>query len=312
MTPGLRVTVKATGLCAWLAIACATAAAQDAPPKRAPDARPPAAADSRARIETAADSQATLCAETPPPGNEQAPGAELPAFIPPVTDADRAAAFPDVMGHSVHDSDINYFVLLDQLEWHPAEGPDGLDWDARGWIGKDRDRFWFRTEGVSDLGQVRDAHTHLLYGRALSRWWDVVAGIRQDVRPGSPQTWASVGIQGLAPYWFEVQATANVGGSWRTQLRLEAEYELLLTNRWILQPLVEVGIYGKADPSRDIGAGLSSVDAGLRLRYLVRREFAPYVGVTWNWKFFGTKDLARESGAPTSLTRLALGVRLWL
>jgi copper resistance protein B len=237
---------------------------------------------------------------------------ELPPFIPPLTDADREAAFPDVMGHAVHDSDINYFVLFDQLEWHPAEGPDGLDWDARGWIGKDRDRFWFRTEGVSDLGQVRDAHAHLLYGRAISRWWDLVAGVRQDVRPGSPQTWASIGIQGLAPYWFEVQATAYVGGSGRTQLRFETEYELLLTNRWILQPIVEASIHGKDDPGRGIGAGLSTIDGGVRLRYLVRRELAPYVGVSWNWKFFGTKDLARANGEPSSLARLALGVRLWM
>jgi copper resistance protein B len=247
-----------------------------------------------------------------PAGEPQAASGDLPPFIPPVTDADRAAAFPDVMGHAVHDSDVNWFVLFDQLEWHPTEGPDGLDWDTKGWIGKDRDRFWFRTEGANDVGRIREANAHLLYGRAIARWWDLVAGLRQDVEPGSPQTWAAVGVQGLAPYGFEVEATAYVGGSGRTQLRVQTEYDVLLSNRWILQPLVDAVVFGKEDPDRDVGAGLSSIDAGLRLRYLVRREFAPYVGVTWNWKFSGTKDLARADGDPASLVRLALGVRLWM
>ncbi|MCA1560646.1 MAG: copper resistance protein B [Acidobacteria bacterium] len=140
----------------------------------------------------------------------------------------------------------------------------------------------------------------------------MVVGVRQDVRPGPAQTWAAVGIQGLAPYWFEIEGTAYVGVGGRTHFRFETEYELLVRNGLILQPLVEVQIFGKSDPERGIGAGLSSADAGLRLRYEFRRELAPYVGVTWNRKVFGTADFARAAGHKTGGARFALGIRLWL
>ncbi|MGE0393431.1 MAG: copper resistance protein B, partial [Vicinamibacterales bacterium] len=136
-------------------------------------------------------------------------------------------------------------------------------------------------------------------------------GIRQDVRTGPPQTWAAIGLQGLAPYWFEVEATAYVGPAGRTHLRLETEYELLLTNRLVMQPLVELEVYGKADPARGLGAGLSHVDAGLRLRYEFRRELAPYAGVVWVRKFFGTADFARLAGERSSGARWTVGIRTW-
>jgi copper resistance protein B len=237
--------------------------------------------------------------------------APLPSSIPPVTDADRAAAFPDVDGHGVHDAALNYFVLLDQLEWQGTGGGSRGSWDTRGWIGGDVTRFWFRTEGEATGSRVASTQTHVLYGRAISRWWDVVAGVRQDVRPGPAQTWAAVGVQGIAPYWFELQATAYVGASGRTHLRVEGEYELLVTNRLIVQPLVETEVYGKADPEHGFGAGLATLDAGLRVRYEIRREFAPYVGVVWSRKFFGTGDLAEAAGEPRAGARLALGVRIW-
>ncbi|MFN2444358.1 MAG: copper resistance protein B [Vicinamibacterales bacterium] len=237
---------------------------------------------------------------------------DLPPGIPAVTDEDRKAAFPDVKGHAVHDKAVNYFVLFDQLEWQTGGGDAGVNWDNKGWIGRDRDRFWFRTEGESEDGDVAEAEAHLLYGRAIGRWWDFVAGVRQDFRPGPAQTWGAVGIQGLAPYWFEIEGTAYIGTGGRTHFRFEGEYEVLLTNRLILQPLVEVQIHGKSDSERGIGAGLSSADAGLRLRYELRRELAPYVGVTWNRKFFGTADYAEAAGDKTGGARLALGMRLWL
>jgi len=232
--------------------------------------------------------------------------------VPTLTDDDRRAAFPEVRGHPFHDRATNYYVLLDQLEWQSSGVVDRLSWDTTGWVGGDRNRFWFRAEGDAEDGRLNDAQAHALYGRMIARWWDVVAGVRQDLRPGSPQTWAAVGVQGLAPYWFEVQATAYLGAAGRTHFRIETEYELLLTNRLILQPLAEIEIYGRADPEHRVGAGLSSVDAGLRLRYELRREIAPYLGVVWRRTFFGTADLARAAGEGVGGTRLALGVRLWL
>jgi copper resistance protein B len=237
---------------------------------------------------------------------------EYPAGIPPVTDEDRAAAFPKLEGgHAVHDTGVHYYVLLDQLEWQAVDGITAGNWDNRGWIGRDVNRFWFRTEGQVEEGDLADAQAHALFGRAIHPWWDVVVGARQDFRPGPARTWAAIGIQGLAPYWFEVEATAYIGEAGRTHFRLETEYELLLTNRLVLQPLVELEIYGKSDPERGIGTGLSSGEAGLRLRYEFRREFAPYVGITWDRKFFGTADLAEAGGEDTGGAKFALGVRLW-
>jgi copper resistance protein B len=249
-----------------------------------------------------------------PPDRSMPPAptpSELPPGIPPVTDADRAAAFPQVEGHAVHDRAVHSFVLFDRLEWQAAGGGSGGQWDSSGWIGRDLDRLWFRTEGEGEDGRISGADAHVLYGRAIARWWDVVIGIRQDVRPGPAQTWTAIGVQGLAPYWFEVEATGYVGAAGRTHARLEVKYELLVTNRAILQPLIEVEIYGKDDPERQIGAGLSSADIGVRVRYEVKRELAAYLGVLWSRTFFGTADLARASGQEPNHTRLVAGVRFW-
>jgi copper resistance protein B len=236
----------------------------------------------------------------------------LPPFIPPVTDADRAAAFPDLHGHAVHDQAVNYFVLFDQLEWQSGRGDRGLNLEVKGWVGRDIDRLWFRTEGDASSGRLEHGDAHLLYGRAIARWWDVVAGVRQDVRPGPQRTWAAVGLQGLAPYWFDVEATAYIGAGGRTLLSVQAEHDLLLTNRLIMQPLVGVEVHGRADPARGIAAGLSSSEMGLRIRYVIRREFAPYVGVAWSRRHFGTADIAASAGERTGGARLAVGVRLWM
>lgn len=293
-----------------LAVALACSAALLPSPARAQTPAPPPTAptaDPHAGHQAPVDPHAGHQMPTPPP-SEQAP---LPPFIPPLTDADRQAAFPEVDGHSVHDDVVNYFVLFDQLEWQSGDDP-GFGWDTRGWVGRDRDRLWFRTEGQHADGRTNDAQTHVFYGRSIARWWDVVGGLRQDFRPGPAQTWAAIGVQGLAPYRFDVEATAYVGAAWRTHFRLETEYELLLTNRLVLQPLAEMEIYGKDDPEHERGAGLSTLDLGIRVRYEFRREFAPYVGMMWNQKFFGTADIAEASGEKAGHTRLVVGLRLWL
>jgi copper resistance protein B len=250
-------------------------------------------------------------AQTDPHAGHQQEKPKPAPSIPPVTEEDRKAAFPEVDGHAVHDEAVHYFVLFDQLEWQAGGGADSFNLDSRGWVGRDRDRLWFRAEGDGADGRVEEAQAHVLYGRLISRWWDLVAGVRQDFRPGSPQTWAAFGIQGLAPYWFEIEATAYVGASGRTQARFEVEYELLLTNRLIMQPLVELELFGKSDPERGVGAGLSTTDIGFRLRYEFRRELAPYVGVTWRNKWGKTADFAEANGEDTGSARLVTGLRLW-
>jgi copper resistance protein B len=231
--------------------------------------------------------------------------------IPTLTDADRAAAFPSGLdGHATHDRRITTFVLLDQLEWQGG-GAGGVTLDGTAWVGGDRHRLWIRAEADSADGRVEHAQADLLYGRSVSRWWDLVVGMRQDVRPGPARTWAAVGVQGLAPYWFDVEATGYVGDGGRTHARVEVEYELLFTNRLILQPLVQAEFHSTRDPERGIGAGLSAIEAGLRLRYEVRRELAPYVGLTWTKKLFGTAEFARADRQETGAARIAIGLRTW-
>lgn len=290
---------------AWPAVAFAESHQQPAQPAPVGDPAPDAAGNRQPDVPPKSSA-------APDPHAAHQPPTTTTQAAPPLTDEDRAIAFPQVEGHTVHDNAVHYLVLFDQLEWQFGGDSRRGSWDTKGWVGRDIDRLWFRTEGEVASDGLVASQAHVLYGRAFARWWEVVAGVRQDVRPGPAQTWAAVGIQGLAPFWFDVEATAYIGASGRTHFRFEAEYELLLTNRLVAQPLVEIEIYGKDDPSRGFAAGLSTADAGLRVRYEIRRQLAPYVGVIWQRKFFGTADLARASGEPTGQTRFVLGVRFWM
>lgn len=245
-----------------------------------------------------------------PTPDADAQKAPLPPSVPPVTDEMRAAAFPDVHGHASHDTRLNAFVVFDQLEWRSGNGPGGWAWSNSGWVGGDRNRLWFRTEADGGDGGVDGGRAHVLYGRAIARWWDLVAGIRQDFQPGA-ETWLAVGVQGLAPGFFEVEATAYLGGDAQTAAHLEVSYDLLLTNRLVLQPTVEVDLYRKANPSLGVGSGLSSAEGGLRLRYHVTREIAPYLGVSWVRTFDDESGPAAERAAPNGAPRLVTGVRVW-
>jgi len=244
-------------------------------------------------------------------------GQDLPANaaprepIPAVTDSDREAAFPDVAGHTVHDDGVHWFALLNRLETWDADEGDPIAWEGTGWIGTDLDRVWVRSEGESIDGSVESADVEVLYGRAIARWWDLVAGVRHDFGEGPSQTFAAVGVMGLAPYMFEVEATAYFGQSGQTGLGLEAEYETLFTNRLIGQWLVEAEVWGQDDRKRGIGSGLSTLEAGFRLRYEFHRQFAPYIGVVWERAYGGTADYRREQSRDIEDTRVVAGVRIW-
>jgi len=235
--------------------------------------------------------------------------------IPSVTEADREAAFPDLSDMNMRDmmleNPFTRLALFDQLETQDADDGEILSWDFRAWAGRNLDRLWVRSEGEKQSGTTDHAELQLLWGHTIAPWWDVVAGVRQDFRPGPSQRWGAFGIQGLAPYRFELEATAFVGESGQTAARLEAEYELLITNRLILQPLIELNWFGRGDELRGIGSGLSSAEAGLRLRYEFRREIAPYIGLLREKKFGGTADLVRAAAGDADDTRLVAGIRLW-
>src|SRR3569833_1036208 len=202
-------------------------------------------------------------------------------------------------------------VMLDQFEWRDAQEDSAETWDAEGWYGGDYNKLWIKTEGTRRGGLTLDASSEFLLDRVIARWWDAQAGIRQDFGKGPARTWFALGVQGLAPYWLDVEATMYVGNEGRTAVRVKADYDLLLSQRLILQPYVEANLYGKADPRRQIGAGLADIELSLRLRYEVRRELAPYLGMGWIRRFSGTAELARAAGEGTDELELIAGLRAW-
>jgi copper resistance protein B len=203
-------------------------------------------------------------------------------------------------------------LVADQFEWRVGDGADGPAWDVQGWYGTDYNKLGFKTEGVRVGNVTEDARAELLWDRIFSRWWSAQAGVRHDFAEGPSRNWLALGVQGLAPYFFHIEATAYVGDSGRTAARFRAEYELLFTQRIVLQPLIELNAYGKDDPERHIGAGVSDLQLGLRLRYEIRRECAPYVGVAWLHSLGKTADLVREAGEDPSVVQFVAGIRFWL
>ncbi|WP_369987206.1 copper resistance protein B [Pseudomonas xanthosomatis] len=243
--------------------------------------------------------------------NHGTPAPEQPRTpLPALTDADRRAAFPPLPGHQVHDRAINWAVIVDQLEYQRFEGSGALNWNATAWVGGDIDRLWLRSEGEREQGKTHKAELQALWGHAVSPWWEVLAGVRQDFKPASGQTWAAFGIQGMPLYGLELAATAYAGERQQTALRLEAAYAILLTNRWVLEPKLEANFFGRDDAGREQGAGLADSEFGLRLRYEVSRGFAPYVGVSFNRLHGSRAELAREDGEDTGQVRWVAGVRL--
>jgi copper resistance protein B len=202
-------------------------------------------------------------------------------------------------------------LRVDRLEAVKTDDNTSTTYDLQAWYGRDFDRAVLKAEGDLDSGSLEDARTELLWGHAIASYWDMQLGARFDSGEGPNRSWLAFGVQGLAPYWFEVDTTAYLGEQGRTALSLEAEYELLLTQKLILQPRVEADVYGKSDVERGLGSGLSDLSLGLRLRYEIRREIAPYLGVEWARKFGETEDLAQAAGEDIRETRFVAGLRFW-
>lgn len=206
-------------------------------------------------------------------------------------------------------------ILFDRLERAGStRGATDAEtaYDIRGWYGTAYDKLVVKAEGEAARGTIGEQRTELLWGHAIGTYWDTQLGLRNDAGKGRPaRNWVAFGVQGLAPYWFELEATAYVGDGGRTALRLNAEYELLVTQRLILQPRVEASFHGQDDRELHIGSGLSSGNVGVRLRYEINRQFAPYIGVERSGVVGRTADLVRAAGERAVQTRWVAGVRLW-
>jgi copper resistance protein B len=236
----------------------------------------------------------------PPDPPQQMPGAMSNERMIELMDMNDAATFVK--------------VLVNELEWQRVDDGDGtgnvMAWDAHAWVGGDYHKLWVKTEGEHGDGET-ESRNELLWDRIVGRWWSAQAGVRHDMFETADRTWFAVGIQGLAPQWFEIDATLYLGGQGRTALRASVEYELLLTQRLILQPQFELNVYGTEDPDNGIGSGLSDAELGLRLRYEIRRKLAPYLGVEWSRAFGKTADFAREASRKADDVRIVAGLRAW-
>jgi len=202
-------------------------------------------------------------------------------------------------------------LLVDRLESSTTRGSTAMTYDWQAWYGQTYDRVLIRAEGEIDGGTFKDARNELLFAHAITAYLDAQLGVRYDSGKGTDRGWLAFGIQGLLPYWLYVEATAYVNEQGRNAFRLETEYDLLLTQKLILQPRIEMNIYSRRDDTRDVSSGLSNIEAGLRLRYEIRREFAPYVGVDWASRFGSAADNIRASGNAAEGVALVAGVRLW-
>ena len=207
----------------------------------------------------------------------------------------------------MNDDPIITHILIDQLEQQTGgRGLPQFHYEAQGWSGTDENKLWIKSEGSVAGGTFTDGQHDFLYDHAVSPFFDLQAGIRTDADNGTARQWAAIGVQGLAPYFLDAEATFYVGEQGRLAFRTRDSTDWLMTNRLILTPEIEANFENKPDFSRQTRAGLATLDAGLRLRYEFIREFAPYVGVSYH--------LGRNFGViaqPGNGFRLTLGLHLW-
>ena len=205
-----------------------------------------------------------------------------------------------------------FYVLFNQLEFQTGAEENTFYWNGQANWGGDINKLWIKSEGRASLegNGVDDAEIQALYSRAVAPFWNLQGGVRYDIEPDG-LAHGVVALNGLAPYWFEVDASAFVSEKGDLTARIEAEYELPLTQRLILQPRIEANLSAQDIPERETGSGLNSIDAGLRLRYEIKREFAPYIGVEWQGAFGGTRDFIEAAGGEADKTVFLVGLRTW-
>ncbi|MBS0980811.1 MULTISPECIES: copper resistance protein B [Acetobacter] len=246
--------------------------------------------------------------------NSQSQDATSPVVTIQHLAADAPSATPFVpVGHMnpVMDQGTYFHGILNEMEGRYSASGTDFRWDGESWYGSDYNKLWLKSEGTLERGRLQDGQQELLYSRSVSTYFDVQAGVRLDLDDGPMRTWGAFGVQGLALYQFEVQATAYVSDEGRFAAKVEGSYDFLLTNRLILQPQAEFNFYTKSDAARQSGAGLSDVDAGLRLRYEIWRKFAPYIAVTYSGYLTQARRIVHDQGGKTGTTRFTLGIRSW-
>ncbi|MBS1821293.1 MAG: copper resistance protein B [Acidobacteria bacterium] len=213
----------------------------------------------------------------------------------------------------VQDDKIFKHVLLDQFEGRTNGANNELRWDGEAWAGTDMNRLWLKSEGFASASGVSDGDQEFLYDRPISRlkYFDAQAGVRADLDSGPARAWAAIGIEGLAPYYFEFAPTLYIRNDGHVAGRITGFYDLLFTQRLIAEPEAELNFYSKDDAARGIGSGLSELDTGVRLRYEFSRKFAPYAGFAYTGRYGNTASYARRAEEDASNSSFIFGLRLW-
>ena len=235
----------------------------------------------------------------------------------PITSAQTNLKPQDAWSSPIDDEATHTFIISEILEYRWNEGADTANWDLYGWHGGDYNRLWFKSEGsAATQNSSGDGDFQLLYGRLISRYFDFQIGLRYEQLWDSNGTdrargSAVIGFQGLAPYYFDLEPTLFVSQDGDVSGQLTATYDVLITQRLILQPRIEAVAAVQRNEDFGVGSGLNNIEAGLRIRYEIKREFAPYIGINYGKRFGETADLARDDGEDPSVWSLVSGVRFW-
>ncbi len=201
--------------------------------------------------------------------------------------------------------------VMGEVEMRSTNGDNPRVWNIDAWVGQDLNKLWIKAEGERVGSNTEQSELQLLYSKAVTPFWDLQFGVKKDFNPKPSRNWGVIAAKGLAPYLFEIDASLFIGESGQSAVRLDAEYEYMLSQKLIISPEIEINIFGKDDELTGTGKGLSTVEAGLRLRYEITREFAPYIGINWEKKYGNTADFSATEGENIEDTQLVVGVRFW-
>jgi len=300
------------------------------PAAKKPAAAPATAADPHAGHDMSTMAPPTAVTADPHAGHDMgampdavATGTDLPAgnSPPPPVPTDYAADAvygAEVQQHGRHHLDKFHGgqkfgqVMFNIAEAQVRRGRDGYEWDGEGWYGGDIDRLWIKSEGTGEFGRsIEQAEVQALYSRAIGPYFNLQGGLRYDFKPNPSRVYAVAGFEGLAPSFFDVEGVLFLSNKGEVSARVEGYYDQRITQRLILQPRAELNLAAQNVRELGVGRGLSDAEIGLRLRYDIRREFAPYVGVQYERSFGATRRFAKQAGEDAGGWSLLAGVRMW-